>query len=401
MIFSRSIKRDKLILDFGSSNVRGLIVEKGKGLNIIKKMAVVPIEQYGVFDNYTLPNKKSPKASLGDTTKQNFNLEIIKQAAVKVIKELNLETKIRKIPTVIGLPANCLKAKLIKVSMQREKPNCKVSTKEAHSIFQAVFVEARNRTLFISADDESKEEIKFLRARILSIQISGYKVPSIVGFNGKSFDFQILVVFCQKNIWNDFKLIMDDLGLAKIQVFHEVEGLIKCDGLIKKKNTILIDVGARFTNYFVFYRQQLEGVGEWLGGGNDFSAALQDRLKISERDAQELKIVFNNGLFSSGMTERINKILTPVAEAWWSKLRLQVFKFGFFPASIITWGGSGSLSTILQTKRKLTPENVNVALEEIKVSPLSLTKFPLKNLSGKSLSLGEVNTILLSFSEPV
>ncbi|MDD5146371.1 MAG: hypothetical protein PHN39_01335 [Candidatus Pacebacteria bacterium] len=386
MNFWSSKQKESLLLDFGSGSVKGCIFERDKGgNNIVKDLAVAKLDKYGVFNGHLAKTKAKQSKRL---IIQDFDSEVIRAATERVMGQLGLKN-IDKVNTLISLPADCLKARVVKVSVGRGVEAKRINGKEAKAIFQAIFEEAKAK---IVAEFESVAQVyglKFLRARVLAIQISGYNVPTIIGFRGKVFDVQVLIVFCLRTKWFQFKQILEPFKPKQMHIFHEAEGLIKCPKIVKEQNVILADIGHLFTKFFIFRGKNLETTGEWPQGSYDLSLALQAKLKMSEGEAQEIMSNLTKGALTPKITERINKILAPVADIWWGRMKTMSMQSGLNTAPVVILGG-GSFSPCFLQQAPAAGFSARV---------LDIKQLSLINSSGTSLSPAEAGTLVLTFSE--
>jgi cell division ATPase FtsA len=387
MNFWGSKQKESLLLDFGSGSVKGCIFERNKdGNNIVKDLAVVKLDKYGVFDGHIAKARvKQPKKLIV----QDFNAEVTRTAAERVMAELGLKN-INKINTLVGLPADCLKARVVKVSVERGAEAKRINEKEAKAIFQTIFEEAKSKIAAEFGPAAQPYGLKFLRARVLAIKISGYNVPTIIGFRGRVFNVQVLVIFCLRAKWLQFKQVLESFKPKRMHVFHEAEGLIKCPKIVKEHNIIFADIGSLFTKFFIFRGKSLEATGEWPQASYDLSLALQAKLKMSEGEAQEIMFNLTQGVLTPKIAERINKLLAPVADIWWGKMKTMSMQFGLNSAPVVMLGGGSFFPCFLQ--------QAPVAGFSARILNIN-EQLPIVNLSGKGLTPAEGGSLILSFSE--
>jgi hypothetical protein len=377
-----------LVLDFGSGFVKGFCLLRNQNRVIIQKAAEQPIKFFTVFD--TAKEKKETALY-----PKNFYLEIIEKAAGKVLAELG-PAAITGASVMIGLPANCLKVRVAKISYQRDKAKKKITSREAKAIYRQVFQEAKSQVLLElkQTGQALPQEIKVLRARILEIKISGYQVSDITGFLGQDFDFRVLTIFLNTAIWPDFQKIIHNLGIKNYQIYHTVEGLMKIQAYLQKEQAVFVAVGARFTQFFGFKKGFLEAANEFEAGGMELTAALQERLKISEAQAEELKLGFATNSLSPKVTERVKQIFQPTVERWIKYFQEKIEAAHLVNVPILFIGG-GCLLTELKSRQGGALDNNGIGKAIFRAVSLDVAQLPLDNPRQIKLSSHYIEPILL------
>lgn len=387
------------ILDFGSSICRICLATPMKEQLAVKAFLCEPFRRYGTF------NGRGHLTQIADSNQagiaQNFYLEVIKKSSSKLIEMVGGVKILAKKKLVLGLPVDCLKARVVKVVYERPQEQKKISEGEAKNIYQKVFQQARDEILknLETTGELLPQEIKFLRVRVLNIKISGYVVPQLVGFKGKRFDFQVLVIFFNNTIYQDYQRILADLGLKQYRIFHEAEGLLKCRASFSQEQTILVDVGSQFSQFFTYKDGLMEQTGEFRGGGADFSAALSEKLKISEEEAEEMKYKYASGSLSAKASEKIQKVFEPIALDWANNFKAAVNETRFNNYQMLFFGGGSMLPDLLKMAALTTGNSIKTVFPDINAAQVQLQDLPIINEGQLALTVREISSLLLGFAE--
>lgn len=344
-IFKIKEQKRFLVLDFGKGSVKGIIfqpcVEKIK----ILKFQEQRIQRFGVFDG------------------KEFELDVVKKATDKVIKNLEDKEKILNLPKILSFSPDILRAKVFNVSLKRKKKNEKISNKEKEEIYASIFNYAK-KELF----KEEGDDVHILKKKIIAKRISGYKVPSILELNGEKLDVKILIIFASKHYFEFLSLLQNELNLIDAEIFHQVESLIKyASSLGNNKNKVFIDIGEKNT-LISYFKDEIEFVNDFQIGGYDFTKQLADKLNIRENDARTIKEDFSVGALTSETQENLKQIMLPILDLWQKNFKEAIAdKLKFASPEIYIFGGTSLFPFIKKAVNKeinrgkisfLLPENL-------------------------------------------
>lgn len=348
-------EEDFLLLDFGTGAVKGAVFTKGAERNTIKRYGSERIERFGVFDG------------------QEFERDIVKRATGKLYKSLGENPE--NLQKIISFPPYIVKARAYGVNLRRETPGEKIGEKEKREIHRSVFWEIERR--------ENFQDSQILKRRILRERISGYRVPSILGFKGKDLKIEVLILFAEQDRFQFLETLKKDLNLEDSLIFHQVEGLERFLEFQNKESGIFVDVGHRNTLISVF-KEGLRMVEEFQVGGYDFSERISDVLGINKDEAESLKEQFSENRLSPSVRQKLEEIISPVLEKWQRSFREKLHKTG----KVYLLGGGSLLPGI---KRKIEEAG------EFEAQYLFFKDLPVKNKTRVKFSAREIPALLLSF----
>lgn len=370
-------EKEILLLDFSRGSVRGIIFEVGKK-NKILNFQSEKVERFGVFDG------------------KDFEIDVVKKAANKVIKDLGGETKIFELPKILGFSPDILKAEFFDISFKREPWKGKITEEEQEEIYKFVLNESERK--FFEKNGREKE-VEIFKKRIIEKKISGYDVPTIVGFEGEELKFKILIVFAFKIYAEFIRELKKDLRLEGAEIFHSVEALndLALSGLQifdKGNYKMFLDVGEKNTLICLF-REGLKLVIDFQIGGYDFTKAIMREFNVREDEAEAIKEDFSNGKLSPPVSKKIKEIILPVLNLWQENFTRSIKdKMGPFEVvvELRLFGGGSLLSLIGET-----------VLEKLKIKKYDFflaDHLPLENKSKVIFSAKDTSSLLLTFCSP-
>jgi cell division ATPase FtsA len=329
------VKNEYLILDFSQNSIKGLIFEGEKKL--IKKFFCEKITPYGVFNG------------------KDFEREVIKKTADKIIKNLGIKNEISKLKTKVTFSPEILKGRVFKITFKRKGGGKKIGKEEQKEIYNKVFWEAReklSKEIFKNTKARTLQEFQILNQKIIEERISGYKVSSILGFKGTQLSFKVLIIFISKNHLKFLSFLKKIFNFRESDIFHEVEGLIKYFCSSDSFSQVFVDIGKRVSAIFGF-KTELEFIDEFQVGGHNFTKALVENLGLPEAEAEILKEQFSKNQLSEKVRKKIEKILKSPLDLWLDSFQKKIKEnsrsFSLFPQKILLFGGGSLLPQIKQS----------------------------------------------------
>lgn len=327
-----------LALDIGTEAVKALMcsdfalssTKTGQQENkkiIIHGAALEYFDRSGVFDT------------------KDFEVEILKKAIFKTIKEIQAETKVKTDKLFLGLPANILRGRVVSQNFKRENQKEIITEAEKNQIHQTVFNEVKKKLSqkFAQKLGIFPEDFYFSNLKILEIKIDGYEVSALQGLSGENLDFEVLVIFSPKYYLEKIKRICQGFNLKIFKTVHPVENLSSF--FKEEKDAIFFDIGGEWTKIFLLERGKLTAISEFKKGGTDFTRKLSQILGTSFPMARVLKHDYSQSHLSKQMRRRVREILSDDTQNWFEILKknLRIFSKKLLPSNIFLFGGGGLL----------------------------------------------------------
>jgi len=389
---SPSIKERKseyfLGLDIGSEAVKSIIFQRavsekdnlkkiiiwGKGLEYFNKSDVFNTQD---FEKNTIKNTIS---------------ESIKGAYQNFLQNVGRKTGIQKnnLPTLVSLPPNIIKEKVLIQSLTRENRDRIISKKEEADIYQLVLKEIKNE---IEKDFSQKfgifpEDIKFISFTISEIKIDGYNVSNFEGFKGGKLEFKIVVVFSLKEYLKNIEIILKELKI-NFRKFLNKEQNLPYLFEYEVNDAIFLDVGGEVSQIFLLKKGKTEAILEFENGGLDFTNKLSKVLGLNLEDARNLKHNYSNLILSEDVRKKVREILTDEVRNWFLNFKkaLEIIlekKKILFPSRMFIFGGGSSLPEIQEVVEEGNWEGLTfISKPEVKI----INPKDLKNVDDRTKGL--------------
>lgn len=342
------------VLDIGSEAVKLLLIQKKQDKKEILAKSIQEYERFGVFETRDFETDVMIKA--------------IQQAVEGAQKQANLE--ISDLDLIIGLAAHIFKARLISKIIERKQPKIQITTKEKQEIFNNIFKKTKKEVLkqIVQELGIPVQEFDFLCFKPLQIKIDGYQVNDLIGLHGRTIELKLLASFVPKDYLNKIQKIIKQLGFEKIRIFHEAEAIIKTSGL--KENILFLDIGADFTQIFLFRADNIDFISEVKLGGEFFSKALCQNFGILYNEAKNWSYKYQKGLFAPETKNRLRQILLKQAQHLYLALDKKLGDKLFFK-EIHCFGGAALYPEIQEILEKNYQKPVKI-LKESQFQPALL-----------------------------
>jgi len=379
-------KQNLLVIDIGSREVRGLILEKENKKNKIKKFSSETFKKFSTFQT------------------NNFENEVFKKAFSKVLIGLGLENDSLPTTTLIGLNPEILKVRITNLSIKKD--DYEKMIRKDNEMLESILDEAQKKTIkdFIKHDDRLLiNDFQIIRKDIVERKISGYKVSSLKSHNGKTYSFKVLVIFTLKRYLKIIDFAKTFFNSKNILLVHKAQGIFSWLKNRKKFSGIFIDIGSNFTQVFLINNGLIEHTLEIKIGGNIFTKTLSEKLGLTYEEAENLKIKFSKGNISSDSKKIIQEFLSKPLDIWFNDLKQELKKYcndfdKFLPKNFYIFGGGSLLPGIKKILKNGDWDDLPILHTSKSVKFILPNHIPIKDESGLLNSSKEVGIIFLALS---
>jgi cell division ATPase FtsA len=347
-----------LVLDIGSETVKTLILKVRDSKIAILGTSLTCLDECGVFNG------------------REFEADVIKKTLSETIGNIQKVTPEKPEFILVGLSANNFKGRIIWQSFKRmnseegiapeaaflKKPftilqrkhilrQPIIDKKEEEEICQLALKRAKKEISeeFARTSGILPEDLYFTSLKILEMEIDGYQVPSLRGYDGEKIELKILATFLPTPYFKNLKNALYEINFKnktfpKWEIVHESQGLISFSQN-QEKDSIFLDIGGRVSQVFIIREKKLEGINEFEIGGRFFSEELSQALGVPEETARDLKERYSKKLLSLESNTLIKGFFSPVQKEWFRKLKIKIRENNqqkLLPSNIFIFGG-GSL----------------------------------------------------------
>ncbi|MBL7150036.1 MAG: hypothetical protein ISS84_00160 [Candidatus Pacebacteria bacterium] len=330
LIFKKEKVEIFLGLDIGTEAVKAIIFSFSEKKD--KKITILG-NSFSYFDSYGIFNSK------------DFEADVIKKTISKTIEETKSKVNQKPNLTLLGLPANILKGRIIFQSFKRENSQSIIDKKEKEVIYQKILSKTQKEISQIFARESGilPKDIHFINLKILEIKIDGYVVPAIQGYNGENLDFRILAIFLPKYYLENVKKNIQDLIPGGLEILNLAE-VLPYFFRNRVADGIFLDVGGNLTQIFLVNNGKLNKIDEFQIGGKTFSQTLSQSLGLEISEARALKENYSKGELSEGVRKRVREIFSQSLEDWFKNLKLRLkTQMSFREGGVIAGEATGSL----------------------------------------------------------
>jgi len=332
-LFKKEKGKIFLGLDIGTEAVKAIIFsfsgKKDKKITILGN-------SFSYFDSYGIFNSK------------DFEADVIKKTISKTIAKTQEKVNQRPNLTLLGLPANILKGRIVFQSFKRENSQSIIDKKEKEVIYQKILSKTQKEISQIFAKESGilPKDIHFINLKILEIKIDGYAVPVIQGYDGKNLDFRILAIFLPKYYLENVKKNIQTFAPGGLEILNLAE-VLPYFFRNRVADGIFLDVGGNLTQIFLVNNEKLNKVDEFQIGGETFSQALSQSLGLEISEARVLKENYSKGeLLEEGVRKRVREIFFQSLENWFKNLKLKLKTHSLLPSAFFLFGGGSQLPEI-------------------------------------------------------
>jgi len=340
-LFRKKTNPFYLVLDIGTEALKGLVFQRKEGKTAVLASSSYYLDQFGVWDS------------------RDFKADVVKKGINIVCQDLG-KSGVKYDMAVVQLPADVLKSRVIYHKFSRRNPKEAIGKREAKEVYDRVLRETKkNYSLFYSKETGIlPQDIQIINSENIEIKIDGYRVPGLLGYEGKTLEFKFLLTFSLRDNFKKYKKIIDDLDLRSVSITHQSQNLQQ----IAKEHPdcILIDIGGEITQIFLIREEKLEIAEDFNIGGADFTSALSQSLGLQKERARSLKERYSKGELSESVRERIKEHLERITEEWLFELKSKIANRKIlFPPNIFLFGGGSLLPDISETLEKAKWENTS------------------------------------------
>ena len=280
------------------------------------------------------------------------------------IDEAQLMAKVSAKEAVMGFSGNTIKIFASSFEMVRVKPQDKIEIAELGDMVRAAHqqsLDAINRGLTFR---ERQSGIKLVSADIINFTIDGYRVINPLSFKGHNIKIGISSSYVSIPDFEIINDIADELGVRLLKIAYGPYAVIKAIGAEDSLNfsAVMIDVGGNITDVVLVKNGNIQSAEMFILGGRLFTRRLANKLDISEKAAEELKIKYAADRFAAAEKVKIEKLLAEDIDLWLSGVELILSEAGtkfLLPSKIFLYGGGSQLPGLVNSLHHLDNSGIS------------------------------------------
>ena len=339
-IRKKRAKKDYLLaLDIGTEFVKALIFKANKNEGLV----------VGVGRQRQLPNHMQAGAVA--------DIDGVALTCQKAIEQAAQIARIKPNQAVIGIAGEFIKGLTTNFAYQRNQPETEIDLAELKNIIQKIqwkaFDQIRSQLAWETGQPEI--EIRLVNALVNEVQIDGYQVTNLLGFQGKEIFLSIFNVYAPLVQLRALENIAAKLDLELLLIVAEPYALTKSSSFEPNIGGIFIDVGGGTTDIALVRQGRVEGIKSLALAGQTFTKRISKTLSLSLVEAEAIKIKHAQQQLSQGVQRKIREILEGDIKIWSKGIELILEEFNqaeFFPPLILLCGGGSLLPGIKNILRR-------------------------------------------------
>lgn len=211
----------------------------------------------------------------------NQTVEDIKAAQ----KDLNKKSQILIDQVVVGIPTNYLSIKNLKGSIELGKDPREVNERDLKELVSSILNEhqsVENDFVGIAVEEfivdnfDGISDPLGMMGTTLSIHCLAYAIPKTI--------FRNIIKAVERSGFKVRNIVLNPIAAAEVSL----------SSAQKEMGSILIDAGSGKTSYSIFQNNLLQMSGTIFEGGKNITSDISKVLKISEKDAESVKIDYGS-----------------------------------------------------------------------------------------------------------
>ena len=339
-IRKKRAKKDYLLaLDIGTEFVKALIFKANKNEGLV----------VGVGRQRQLPNHIQAGAVA--------DIDGVVLTCQKAIEQAAQMARLKPNQAVIGIAGEFIKGLTTNFAYQRNQPETEIDLAELKNIIQKIQWKALDqiRSQLAWETGQPEIEIRLVNALVNEVQIDGYQVTNLLGFQGKEIFLSIFNVYAPLVQLRALENIAAKLDLELLLIAAEPYALTKSSSFEPNIGGIFIDVGGGTTDIALVRQGRVEGIKSLALAGQTFTKRISKTLGLSLVEAEAIKIKHAQQQLSQGVQRKIREILEGDIKIWSKGIELILEEFNqaeFFPPLILLCGGGSLLPGIKNILRR-------------------------------------------------
>lgn len=232
---------------------------------------------------------------------------------------------------VVGIAGELVKGVSNTISHVRKKPQDRLTQVEIQEIISTVQQQAleMNKQALAWETGHTEIDVQLVNSAVVAMSIDGYRVQNPLGFTGRNVNISVYNSFAPIVQLGAIQTVVEALGLDLLSVAAEPYAVSRCLGQEESADLsgIFIDIGGGTTDIAVVRGGGLEGTKMFALGGRTFTKRIANDLKLSFKEAEDMKLEYSSGKLLDRKKEQVAKALDSDAGIWLSGVELSLDEF--------------------------------------------------------------------------
>lgn len=297
------------------------------GTEFVKALVFEIVEEHGVVLGSGRERQRLSDMQGGTVT----DISGVVSTAAKAIDRAFTEAGVEAEQVIVGIAGELVKGNTTTTTITRKQQHTKIS----HNELREIIAEAQRQTIQKSRKELAWEtgyseiDVQLVNSAVVSVKIDGYTVTNPIGFQGRLVEVSIYTSYAPSVHVGALQSIVDGLGLDLISIATEPYAVARCFGSDESGDvsSIFIDVGGGTTDIAVVRSGGLEGTKMFALGGRVFTKRIASEMKLSFREAEQMKLGYSNETLAKLERERVTSLIANDTDVWLSGVELALEEF--------------------------------------------------------------------------
>ncbi|MEK7108629.1 MAG: hypothetical protein AAB844_00755 [Patescibacteria group bacterium] len=267
--------------------------------------------------------------------------EYLRRLLFRYVKEIG------RVPqtTLIGLGSHFTFNEITTARRTRPRPSEPLRRDEFYELLRDFVEQARS---------PRGKGTSYVPAEVLPFRVTldGYHIPAISrSTRGSVLEVTLLATYALAAYWEELIKLRSMLGGLNIHFIPNQAAIARAVvHVLKVRDALAVKIGAKITEVSLIGDGVLLSTGHFGRGGDQFTAAIHERLRIPWADAERMKQQFGTTLLPAGTGEVVRETLTTATGEWLTELSSYLKRDERFllPERIYLLGGGARLGMVTE-----------------------------------------------------
>ena len=256
---------------------------------------------------------------------------------------------------IIGLSSELISGASFSNTYTREDSNSQIDVREIKNVIHNLLLRAHEdiRRKFASESGYTETEVILVNTTIQKLLIDGQVTLNPIGKIGKEIFVSLFNAYAPNFYKDAMEQIAEDLKFNSYHLVHTPYAVFSSLKRTKKPEVdmqgLIIDIGGKTTRVTLVKKGKIEDIRNFSFGGVSFTRRIANDLKLSEQEAENIKLKYSNYNVSQNTRTIIDKLLESDMSLFLNGLELILKDFSqtsLLPGEIFLCGGGGNIDVI-------------------------------------------------------
>lgn len=222
---------------------------------------------------------------------------------------------------------------------------------------------------------------RFALAHLMPFRITadGYQLNALSRHSrGRIIEIALLATYAWSEYWEALVGLRSLLGGLQLTFISNQAAIAAAlISVLNVRDALIVKIGAKITEVSLLGEGAMLWTGQFESGGDNFTTAVAERLKMDRRDAERLKRQWGQVSLPASSARRVQEALLAAGEQWLGKLVefLKCDECSLLPERLYLLGGGARLEAVREALTSQPWYQDLTLLERLKVTRLDAEEF--------------------------